>query len=478
MRSWIRTTCWPSARSQPWRARSPHHPEAGIIYSDEDKIAADGTRSDPFFKGDWNHELFLGQNFINHLGVYRTSLLRETGGFREGFEGSQDYDLALRCIERLRADQVRHIPRVLYHWRIAEGSVAADSKAKPYATEAARRAIADHLQRRGVAGHVDACPESVGAHRVTYELAEPRPLVSIVIPMRDRVDLLQKCIHSIRRGTDYSPLELVIVDNGSTEFETQSYLRILQDELAARIVREDSAFNFSHLINRGAKEATGEVLALLNNDIEAENRDWLREMVSHVVRPGTGAVGARLWYPNGTLQHGGVIVGHGGVAGHAMYRMPRGYSGYFNNMFLTRNCLAVTAACMVVRKTVFEQAGGFDEVNLPISFNDIDFCLRLRALGLQNIWTPYANLIHHESASRGHHTGPEEQKQIFRESVFMQEKWAPELLHDPFYNPNLTLDSPSFDLAFPPRLDPSPGDWPIVDDHQRSTRRRMVATGA
>jgi len=425
------------------------NPEAGIIYSDEDKIDGDGRRSNPFFKSDWNPELFFGQNFINHLGVYRMRLLRETGGFREGFAGSQDYDLALRCLERLRGDQVRHVPRILYHWRMAEGSVAGDPTAKPYAKEAARRAIADHLRRRGAPARVEACPEAIDSHRVIYELPEPAPLVSIIIPIRDRISLLEQCLASLER-TNYASTELIIVDNGSVEARTSEFLRGLEQQIGAQVLRDPGDFNFSRLINRGAAAAKGELLALLNNDIEAEEPRWLREMASYAIQPGVGAVGARLWYPNGTLQHGAVALGVGGVAGHGHYRVPRGHPGYFNRACLQQNCSAVTAACMVVRREVFESVGGFEE-NLAISFNDIDFCLRLRARGLHNVWTPYANLIHHESASRGHHTLPEEQAQFFRESVFMQDKWAPELLDDPFYNPNLTLDWPGFDLAYPPR---------------------------
>jgi glycosyltransferase involved in cell wall biosynthesis len=429
------------------------HPDAGIIYSDEDKIDAEGNRSNPYFKSDWNHELFLGQNFINHLGVYRADWVREIGGFREGFPGSQDYDLALRCVEKLQPDQIRHIPRVLYHWRTAEGSVAGDITAKPYAKEAARRAIAEHLKRRGIAARVEPSPEAAEMHRVIYESPEQAPLVSIVIPIRDQVELLQQCVESIRKKTDYAPYEFVIVDNGSAQPATDRYLRTMEQEMQARVVRDDGEFNFSRLINRGAAAATGELLLLLNNDTEIENRDWLREMVSHAVRPDTGAVGARLWYPNGTLQHGGIVGGLGGVAGHAMYRVPRGHPGYFDNIFLQRNCLGVTAACLLVRKSVFEKAGGFDDANLAISFNDVDFCLKVRSLGLQNTWTPYADLIHHESASRGHHVTPEERAQFLRESLFMQNKWAAELLRDPFYNSNLTLDWPGFELAFPPRAE-------------------------
>ncbi|HEX7516258.1 MAG TPA: glycosyltransferase [Chthoniobacterales bacterium] len=428
------------------------HPDAGLIYSDEDKIDSAGLRSNPFFKPDWNPELFLGQNFINHLGVYRTDLLREIGGFREGLEGSQDYDLALRCIERLEPAQVRHIPRILYHWRAVSGSLAAVADAKPYAKEAARRAIGDHLRRVGIAARAEACPENPESHRVVYELADPPPLVSIIIPMRDRVDLIERCVASIREQTDYPAIEFVVVDNGSIEPATLKFLRMLELDRAARIIHDGDSFNFSRLVNRGAAAAEGEVLALVNNDIEANEGGWLREMVSYAVRPGVGAVGARLWYPNGTLQHGGVVVGLGGVAGHAFTGVPRGHAGYFNRAWLQQNCSAVTGACMVLRREVFEKAGGFDEVNLAISFNDIDFCLRLRTAGLQNVWTPYANLIHHESASRGHQRAPEEQAQFVREAAYMQRKWGVELLHDPFYNPNLSLNLPGFELAVPPRL--------------------------
>lgn len=429
-----------------------HYPAAGLVYSDEDKIDALGLRSDPFFKPDWNPELFLGQNFINHLGLYRTELVRRVGGFREGFEGSQDYDLALRCLEQLEPAQIRHIPRVLYHWRKARGSVAAVPDAKPYAREAARRAIAAHLQRQGIDGEVEACPENPEAHRVIYSLGEKLPRVSIIIPMRDQIALLRRCLESLRAQTDYTPLEFVIVDNGSSEKAALEYLLALEETGQARVVRDPAPFNFSRLTNRGAACAEGEILLFLNNDIEATEPDWLREMVRHAIRGAVGAVGARLWYPDGTLQHGGVIAGLGGVAGHAFPRLRRGRGGYFSRALLAQNCSAVTGACLAVRKKVFETIGPFDEKNLPISFNDVDFCLRLRAAGLRNVWTPYANLIHAESASRGHQPTREEQAQFVREAAFMQQKWGYELLHDPSYNPNLSLNLPGFDLAVPPRL--------------------------
>ena len=428
------------------------HPDAGLVYSDEDKIGATGVRSSPFFKPDWNPELFLGQNFVNHLGIYRTDLVRRVGGFREGFEGSQDYDLALRCLEQLAPAQIRHIPRLLYHWRMVTGSVSAAPDAKPYAREAARRAIAEHLQRKKIDARVEACPENPEAHRVVYSLGAVAPSVSIIIPMRDQIALLQRCLESIRSHTDYAPIEFVIVDNGSTEKLALEFLQMLEHTAQARIIRDPGPFNFSRLTNNGAAGASGEILFFLNNDIEAIASDWMREMVSQAVRSEVGAVGARLWYPDGTLQHGGVILGLGGVAGHAFPHLPRGRGGYFSRALLQQDCSAVTGACLAVRKQLFDTIGPFDETNLPISFNDVDFCLRLRAAGFRNLWTPYANLIHAESASRGHQPTREEQAQFVREATFMQQKWGFELLHDPCYNPNLSLNLPGFGLAVPPRL--------------------------
>ncbi len=428
------------------------HPEAGLIYSDEDKIDAAGERSSPYFKPDWNPELFLVQNFINHLGLYRTDLMREAGGFREGFEGSQDYDLVFRCVERLQPRQIRHIPRVLYHWRMAAGSVAAAPDAKPYAREAARRAIAEHLERASIPAKVEANPENPEAHRVVYSLGENAPLVSIIIPFRDQVEILQRCLESIQAQTDYQNFEFVLVDNGSRDRKTLKFLQTLEQAERTRVLRDPAPFNFSRLTNHGAAEARGEIVLFLNNDIEATEPGWLREMVSHAIRPEVGAVGARLWYPDGTLQHGSVILGLGGVAGHAFPHLKRGRGGYFSRAQLQQNVSAVTGACLAVRKELFEKVGPFDETNLSISFNDIDFCLRLIAAGYRNVWTPFANLIHAESASRGHQPTKKEQAHFVSEATFMQQKWGFELLHDPSYNPNLSLNLPGFDLAVPPRL--------------------------
>lgn len=429
------------------------HPEAGLMYSDEDKIDQSGARCWPFFKPDWNPELLLGQNYISHLGVYRHALLREIGGFREGYEGSQDYDLALRCVEKLKPNEIKHIPRILYHWRMAEGSVAAAAEAKSYAPEAARRAIADHLQRKDIDGAVVPCPENREWHRVIYHLPSPLPLVSIIIPTRDQAGLLQRCLTSISEKTDYAPIEIVIVDNGSTDPETQAFLRDLAQAPSVQILTDAGEFNFSRLINRGVRVARGEILALVNNDIETEKSSWLREMVSYAIRPEVGAVGARLWYPDGTLQHAGVVLGLHGVASHAFQRFPAQPVSPMNRTFvLSQNYSAVTAACMVLRKTIFDDLGGFDE-NLPNNFNDVEFCLRLRARGWQIVWTPYADLIHHESASRGRDFGSAEHAQLLRETAYMHEKWGEQLRCDPFYSPNLS-HSLGFTLAWPPRIPP------------------------
>jgi glycosyltransferase involved in cell wall biosynthesis len=427
------------------------HPDAAMIYSDEDKIDEIGTRSNPFFKPDWNPELFLGQNFVNHLGCYRTELLREIGRFREGFEGSQDYDLVLRCVERLSPEQIRHVPRILYHWRAIGGSLAAVPDAKPYAREAARRAIADHAKRLGMPGTVAPCPENNESHRFIYALPQSKPLVSIIIPTRDRVALLRQCVESVRARTDYQRFEILVVDNGSVQEETLRFLREADADKSIRVVVDRGSFNYSRLNNRAALEARGQILVFLNNDTEVDEPGWLAELVSHALGAGIGAVGARLWYPDGTLQHGGVILGLGGVAGHAFPHIPRGHPGYFNRAMLQQYCSAVTGACMAVRRGVFESLGGFDEEHLGVTFNDIDFCLRLTKRGYHIVWTPYANLIHHESASRGHQRTLEEQAEFEFAVDYMQRTWGAELMRDPFYNPNLSLNPPGFELAFPPR---------------------------
>jgi len=431
--------------------------ELQLLYSDEDKLDVRSRRSDPYFKSDWNPELLLAQNFVSHLSVYRTDLIRRVGGFRIGFEGSQDYDLTLRCIEHVQPEQIEHLPHVLYHWRITDGSTASCATAKPYAQEAARRAVQEHLDRTGVEGAV--VPDYGMYLRAKYALPAKQPLVSIIIPTRDRASFLQKCLESIFEKTDYRNYEVIVLDNGSRETETLEFLVALEKRERVRVERIDIPFNYSRLNNRGVELSRGSLIALLNNDVEIINDGWLSELVSRALRPEVGLVGARLWYPNGSIQHGGVILGAGGIAGHAHLGV-RYEPGYFARPHLAQNLSAVTAACAVMRRDVYLQLGGFDEVNLPVTFNDVDFCLRLREAGYWIVWTPHAELVHHESASRGFDDSTPKQVRFLAEVDYMKAKWGDKLQYDPFYNPNLSLGENLFTLAFPPR---TTKPWRIVD---------------
>ncbi|WP_122425748.1 glycosyltransferase [Pseudomonas viridiflava] len=436
-----------------WVARAiVHNPDAGVIYSDEDKIDQQGARSAPYFKSDWNAFLFRSQNMISHLGVYQRDLVNRVGRFREGFEGSQDYDLALRCTEKLSPAQIIHIPRVLYHWRIHAGSTAVASDEKPYAVHAAVKALNDHLHRTGRKGEVELLP--FGMYRVHYTLPEPAPLVSLIIPTRNAWALLKQCIDSIQRLTTYPRYEIIVIDNGSDEAESLAYFAQIDQQPDIRVLRDDGPFNYSALNNRAVSQARGELVGLINNDIEVISPDWLDEMVSLALQPGVGAVGARLWFPDDRLQHGGVVLGIGGIANHAHKFLPRGEYGYFARAVLIQEFSAVTAACLVIRKKVFEQVGGLDEVNLKIAFNDVDFCLRVQEAGYVNVWTPYAELYHYESATRGFEDSPEKQERFNDEVAYMARRW-PNIKSDYAYNPNLTLDDVDFGLAWPPRA----SDW-------------------
>lgn len=428
------------------------HREADLIYSDEDKLTGYGMRFNPYFKSGWNPELFLAQNFICHLGVYRRSIVQEIGGFREGFDGAQDWDLALRVIDKIPAGHIRHIPHILYHWRVIEGSTAQSTAFKPYVMEAQKKAVGEHLERRGIKNAKVSILEHISQLKVTFPLPERPPLVSIIIPTRDQLGLLKRCVSTIREKTSYKNFEIIIVDNGSVEKETLEYLQGLQQRGEATIIRDTKPFNFSRINNLAVKQATGEILAFLNNDLEVIDGGWLAEMVSYAVRPEIGAVGARLLYPNNHLQHAGVILGIGGVAGHNHKGISRHDPGYFNRAILPQNLSAVTAACMLVRREVFEAVNGFDEVELSVAFNDVDLCIRIREKGFRNVYTPYAELYHYESASRGYENTPEKFLRFEKEIVNMKRRWERVLQCDPYYNPNLTLLSEDFTFSFPPRV--------------------------
>lgn len=424
------------------------HPGARLLYSDEDKIDESGRRYDPHFKPAWNPDLLRAQNYFCHFTVIRADLVRAVGGLRPGYEGAQDHDLALRCVEGLRDDEIAHIPKVLYHWRATAGSTARGSDHKPYALEAGRRAVEEHLARIGrrsevvVTGH--------GYYRAMRTLGAAAPRVTVIVPTRDRVDLLRTCVESVLERTDYPDFELMVIDNGSAEAETLAYLELLRGRERVRVVDCPIPFNFSAIVNHGVRQGTGELLCLLNNDTEVFAADWLNELASHAVREEVGAVGCMLYYPTDTIQHAGVILGVGGVAGHVHLNLYRGSNGYLGRAGVVHNLSAVTGACLAVRRNVFDQVGGMDE-SLAVAFNDIDLCLRIDALGYRNVWTPFAELYHHESASRGHDITPEKRVRFQAECEAMRRRWGELLFDDPAYNPNLSLDSHHFELAFPPR---------------------------
>lgn len=425
-----------------------NNPDAKFFYSDEDKLDRNARRFDPYFKPEFDIDLLRGQNYISHFTVIDADLVREVGGFREGYEGSQDHDLFLRCIERVKPDQIVHVPKVLYHWRAVEGSTATGVSAKSYATDAGLRAVNDHLQRLSTGASAESLPH--GHFRVRWPLPKKLPKVSIIIPTKDKAELLRRCVESIFEKSSYSAWEILIVDNGSSERSTLDYLKRVSEYDQVRVLRDDGPFNYSRLNNQAVGIATGSVLALVNNDIEVISDDWLEELVSHAIRTDVGVVGAMLYYPNDTIQHAGVILGIGGVAGHVHVGMPRGYGGPGGRARLVQSMSAVTGACLVVRRSVYEEVGGLDE-SLAVAFNDVDFCLRVRLAGYRNVWTPFAELYHHESASRGYEDTEEKKQRFQGEARRMLERWGEVLIADPAYNPNLSLESQQFELAVPPR---------------------------
>lgn len=428
-------------------------PNARLLYSDEDKLGFDGKRTDPYFKPDWNPELIRGQNTFSHLGVFEAALVREVGGFRVGFEGSQDHDLILRSVDRAGADAVVHIPHVLYHWRMVHGSASVGVDEKPYAVIATTRAVQDHLERCGERGVVTPAIDHTNMMRVRYSLPEDIPHVSIVFPSRDRAGATRASIESVLRKTAYPHYEILVVDNASTSAATLE----LYDELSVyrniRVLRsaEHVAYNFPALVNRGAREANGEYLCILDDDIEVLTPDWLHELVSLAVRRQCGAIGPMLWYRDETVQHGGLVVGIGSLAGTEHHRLPRlRHVGYLGRAKLTHDVTAVSALGMLVEKAIFDRVSGLNEIDLATAFHDIDFCLRLRKAGYRNLFAPHAELRHHD---RDRVRSPAGWGRWWREAAWMRRTWAKEVETDPFYNPNLTTDVDyTFDLAFPPRI--------------------------
>ncbi|EOY2795821.1 glycosyltransferase family 2 protein [Enterococcus faecalis] len=421
------------------------NPELDLIYSDEDKIDMDGNRSDPAFKPDWSPDLLLGTNYISHLGVYRRSILEEIGGFRKGYEGSQDYDLVLRFTEKTTKERIKHIPKVLYYWRMLPTSTAVDQGSKGYAFEAGLRAVQDALVRRGINGHATHGAAN-GLYDVYYDI-ESEKLVSIIIPTKNGYKDVQRCVSSIIEKTTYQNYEIIMADNGSTDPKMHELYAEFEQQLPGRFFVEsiDIPFNFSTINNRAAKKAHGEYLLFLNNDTEVITENWLTLMVSFAQQERIGCVGAKLLYPNNTVQHAGVILGLGGVAGHGHYGYPHGDLGYFGRLAINVNYSAVTAACLLMKKADFDAVGGFEEA-FTVAFNDVDLCLKVQALGRDNVWLHEAELYHFESQTRGYDDKGKKKKRFEQEKVMMKEKWGPLIENDPFYNPNLTRDIPNFSL--------------------------------
>lgn len=432
------------------------NPSLKLVYSDEDLVAENDVRVAPHFKSDWNPDLLFSHNYITHLAVYRRDLIESLGGCRVGCEGAQDYDLALRATAQLTPEEIHHIPKVLYHWYMVEGSTATSSGAKNYALESGLKAITERVESIDALASVETTERDHFFH-TRWSLPAVEFTTSVIIPTRDGLEILRTCIDSLVATADCGNLEIVIVDNGSIEPTTLKYFEELQtvslndsvgNPVLIKVVCDDGDFNFSRLMNLGAEFALGEFLLLLNNDTEFIERGWLRELVSQANRKDIGCVGAKLLYPDRTIQHAGVILGLGGYAAHSHRGFTGTSAGYFCRADVVQNLSAVTAACLMVRREVYEQVDGFD-VNFAVAYNDVDFCLRVIVAGYRNLYTPYASLIHHESKTRGEDITPERAKRFDSEKTLLLGRWYDLIQNDPYYNPNLTKSREDFSIKRP-----------------------------
>jgi glycosyltransferase involved in cell wall biosynthesis len=425
------------------------HPDAALLFSDEDKLDAAGVRTLPYFKPAWDGEWIRTTNCVLHFMVVRTALLRKLGGLTSGIDGAQDWDLVLRVAEAAGRERIFHVPRVLYHWRELPGSTAAAAFEKPALVAAQRKVIEAALARRGETAVTTLTTQG---WRIAFAVPQPPPLVSIVIPTRDRADLLSTCLESIRTRTTYPAYEIVLVDNESRAPDAVALLDGLSRTGRARVVRYSRPFNYAAQCNLGVRESRGALIALVNNDIEVTTPGWLDELVSLAVRPGAGLVGATLFYPDGTLQHAGVILGLNGVGDRPWIGTRRGFAGPQGRARAVREMSALITACAVVLRERYLEVGGMDE-SLAVSCNDLDLCLRLSRAGYHHVVTPYAELVHHESASRGLDDDPANARRSREEEARFAALWPRELAADPLYNPNLAVTGSAYALAWPPRKD-------------------------
>ena len=418
-----------------------------LIYSDEDKFDDHGIHSVPHFKPDWSPDNLLSRNYLGHLTVFDAGIFKRIGGWREGYEGSQDYDLVLRFAEQ--TDAIFHIPRILYHWRIHETSASSSEDAKPYAYISAKKALTEALVRRNEPGAVDFL-DGFRGYSIRYDLKSHDAKVSIVIPTKDQTKLLKQCIRSIFELSTYKNIEVIVVDNNSSEKAFFEFITECENQYKDQFtcVEAQIPFNFSTLVNKGVEHSTGEYVILLNNDTETITEDWIEGMLEQAQRESIGVVGAKLLYENQTIQHAGVVIGLGGAAGHVLVGEDRHGPGYFNYVNLLNNYSAVTAACIMIRKSLYDELNGFDE-SFSVEYNDVDFCLRVREAGYNNIYVPHVELIHYESISRGHpHASSESYERHLVEIARLKERWSSYIDHDPCYNPNLSLGAHDFSLRF------------------------------
>lgn len=418
-------------------------PQADAVYTDEDKVTTDlSEHFQPHFKPDFNLDLLRSNNYITHFFVVRTRLAREAGGFRREFDGAQDYDFIFRCTEE--AKKVLHVPEVLYHWRTHKASTADNPASKMYAFEAGKRAIEAHLARCGQEGTVS-LRKDLGFYRVEYPV-QGEPLVSILIPNRDQKETLEKCLNSIWEKSTYKNYEILIVENNSSSPEIFDYYREIEKRPGVRILTWKEGFNYSAINNFGEKSAAGDYLLFLNNDVEVINSRWIEELLGNCQRKEVGIVGAKLYYPDDTIQHAGTVIGIGGIAGHAFLNMPRSRTGYLHKASLQMDLSAVTAACMMMKRQVFKQLGGFEE-RLSVAFNDVDLCLRTVQAGYLVVYNPEVELYHYESKSRGAEDSEEKVRRFQEEIEFMRCRWMDLLKKgDPYYNRNLTLSKWNYSL--------------------------------
>ena len=417
-----------------------------LIYSDEDKMSMDGHKFfQPHFKPDYNPDLLCTVNYICHLFIVQREILDQVGTFRKEFDGAQDYDFIFRCVEAVDPSEIYHVTKILYHWRCHEDSTAENPESKTYAFEAGKRAIEEHYHRTGIRAEVYQ-GEFLGLYRTRF-LRDYDPLISIIIPNKDHIEDLKRCMDSIDQKSSYKNYEYIIVENNSTDEKTFQYYKNLEEENPkAHVVYWDKEFNYSAINNYGATFAKGEYILLLNNDTEIINETCLEELLGYCMRSDVGAVGARMYYEDDTIQHAGVVIGFGGIAGHCFVLQPRGTTGYCHRIICAQDYSAVTAACMLVKKSAFDEVGGLTE-ELAVAFNDIDFCMKLREAGYLIVYNPYAELYHYESKSRGLEDTPEKVARFNKEMQIFERRW-PDILRngDPYYNPNLTLKSQDFSL--------------------------------